>query len=54
VVDETISASNGLYTVYFPNPGEFSIYTTKSGTSGGRASALTVTSGGDVVVHDEE
>lgn len=53
VVEETLSESNGVYTVNFPNPGEFSIYTTKSGTPGGRASALTVTSGQQIIIYDE-
>jgi hypothetical protein len=52
VVDETISESNGVYTVRFPSPGEYSLYTTKSGTVGGRAFTLTVTSGEDIIVYD--
>jgi len=54
VVDETVSESNGVYTVRFPSPGEYSIYTSKSGTPGGRASSLTVTSGEQIIIYDDE
>lgn len=53
VVDISLSDSNGLYTARFPNAGQFSVYTTKSGTPGGRASTVTVYSGGGVVVNDD-
>lgn len=53
VVDVSSSDGNGLYTARFPNVGQFSVYTTKSGTPGGRAATVTVISGGDVVVNDD-
>lgn len=53
VVSKHKADSNGDYTAVFPYPGEFSIYTTKSGTPGGRASTCTVTSGGGLVVYDD-
>ena len=53
-VDEAVSDSTGVYTVRFPSPGEYSIYSSKSGTAGGRAASLTVTSGEQIIVYDEE
>lgn len=53
VVDVSLSDPNGLYTARFPSAGEFSIYSTKAGTAGGRASTVTVASGGGVTVNDD-
>ena len=53
VADITSSDENGLYIARFPSIGQFSVYTTKSGTPGGRASTVTVTSGGNVIINDD-
>ena len=53
VVDDIITGVGGYYNIGIPAPGEYSLYTTKSGTAGGRASSFTVTSGGDITILDD-
>jgi len=52
VVDQAVSEAGGLYKLHAPKAGNFSIYSTKSGTSGGAACSITITSSGSVIYYD--
>lgn len=54
IINNTSTNNVGYYQIGFPRPGQYTLFSTKHGSVGGRASTVTVSGDGSVFINDED